>query len=78
MIDEEKNSPDSTTEALFEFPAPAHFDETACANAQPVQRLPANRTPRWLQRGIQGAIQRARNGAPAPVKRSAYRVAVIK
>lgn len=48
-MDDIKNAVDST-EAEFESPPPAYFDETASANAQPVRPIPTSRVSVWVQR----------------------------
>ena len=48
MIDDRKSLP--STEAESGFPLPARFDESARANAQPVQPLPQRGVSVWIQR----------------------------
>jgi hypothetical protein len=46
MIDDRQN----LSETEFNSPPPAHFDESASANAQPVEPIPASRAAGWIQR----------------------------
>jgi hypothetical protein len=48
MIDYNENSIEST-EAEFEFPPPARFDEIASENAKPVQPIPTSGVAVWIQ-----------------------------
>lgn len=48
MIDYNENSIEPT-EAEFEFPPPARFDEIASENAKPVQPIPTSGVAVWIQ-----------------------------
>ena len=50
MIDDTNNAMQFSEEAEIEYPPPAHFDESATANAQPVQPIPAAGIALWLER----------------------------
>jgi hypothetical protein len=49
MIDETDNLLPVSEEAEIEYPPPAHFDESAAANAQPVQPIPTG-IALWVER----------------------------
>ena len=50
MIDDRNESVDVSGAAKFELPPPAHFDESACESAQPVQVIHISRVAGWIQR----------------------------
>jgi len=50
MIDDRNESVDVSGAAKFELPPPAHFDESACESAQPVQAIHVSRVAGWIQR----------------------------
>jgi hypothetical protein len=49
MIDDTDNLQKISEEAEIEYPPPAHFDESATANAQPVQPIPTG-IALWVER----------------------------
>lgn len=55
MIDENNNFVNSPADSDFEQPPPAHFDEVAAANAQPVQPLSRNRAAQRIQMALRSA-----------------------
>jgi hypothetical protein len=59
MFDEKNSSVVLTGESGSGLPPPAHFDEVAIANAQPVRPLSRNRITQRIQDAIQGAIRSA-------------------
>ena len=56
MIDDKNDSLNVNEEAELENPPPAHFDESASANAQPVQPIPTQGVAFWMHR-TRGARQ---------------------
>jgi hypothetical protein len=50
MVDEKNDSVKVSDAAESEFPPPAHFDENACAMAQPVRPIRVSGVAGWLQR----------------------------
>lgn len=48
MIDDSRDA-ENATATEFESPPPPHFDESASANAQPVQPIPASVVTVWFQ-----------------------------
>src|SRR5436190_7224446 len=50
MIDERNDAVNVSEAAECELPPPAHFDESACASAQPVQPIQVSGVAGWIQR----------------------------
>jgi hypothetical protein len=77
MFDEKNNSVNLTAEPGSELPAPAHFDEVAIANAQPVRPLSRNRVSQRISDVIQGGTRSAHASRKMFAGRGAALVLVV-